>query len=94
MCEADLEGEASLKTHAAHAANLVQQMVDSAFTGITPDLTSSLDALRKIVQTSKKSSVKAGILPAVNLTKTSIVEGLEMPALETAMMCLGKLKGK
>lgn len=91
--EADSEGEASLKTHAAHAAELVQRMVDGACAGVTPGITSSLDALRNIVQTNKQCHLNAGDPPAVHSSETPVNESVEMPPLDIAMKCLGMLKG-
>jgi hypothetical protein len=88
---AETEGELSLKAHAAYATEFVQKIVSSTY---PPEVTPSLDALRKIVETRNQQSKKPAQQQPANLTVADTGEGLTMPPLETAMTCLNVLKGK
>lgn len=94
LSEAESEDDTPLRTHAAHAADLVQQMVDNTCSGLTPDVTSSLDALQRIVQTKSKRKLQTVTTSPAKGAETPTIEGLKLPPLETAMMCLGMVRGK
>lgn len=85
----------SLKAHAAYATEFVLKIVNSTSTGFTPDITSSLDALRRIVETSRQQRGKAKNQRPARLSETTTPtgEGLTMPPLEIAMTLLNMLKG-
>lgn len=85
----------SLKAHAAYATEFVLKIVNSTSTGSTPDITSSLDALRRIVETSRQQRGKAKDQQPASLSETTTPtgDGLTMPPLETAMTFLNMLKG-
>lgn len=89
---AETEGELSLKAHAAYATEFVQKIVSSTYAAA--EVTPSLDALRKIVETRNQQSKKPAQQQPATLTVADTGEGLTMPPLETAMTCLNVLKGK
>ncbi|KAJ6441524.1 hypothetical protein O9K51_05075 [Purpureocillium lavendulum] len=92
LSEAESEGHTPLKSHAAYAADLVAQMVSNTSGGLTPEVTSSLDALQKIVQTSRKQRATRNGPASPYWAAPTTPESIKMPPLETAMMCLGMLK--
>lgn len=95
--ESELEGELSLTAHAVFATDFVEQAVSKNQTiPVTPEMTSSLNALRKIIDTNSSSrhSSNSPNSPPKHVVTNEVRGGLTMPPLHSAFTCLGILKGR
>lgn len=87
--ESENEGELSLTAHATFAADYAQKAVNTRES--TQDLTTSLNALRRAVESSPKPSHAAS--PQPSAVRGVEISGYQMPPLDIATTVLKILKG-
>lgn len=94
--DTELEGELSLTAHAAFAAEFVEQAVTKNHAmRVSPEMTSSLNALRNIVDTHSPGGRHGGerAHSVLNANPSDSIGDIQMPPLDLAFRCLGMIKG-